>query len=620
MDKNGVKLDVCEGAREMVDLSADAVGHLGSHLIQIGDIIAKSTLPPGKGERGLAKKLQDKFVFYKAYCDEVARRKAELETKMADDYNRLCEWRKSAGQEGAGLLETMERLFDEARALKQKMGHEQGLVYEEKQKVQELIVVGEKKVRKFAGLAEEFVHRTLKAKIDVLRPRLFSCWVQYSFHEIRHKQKAAEEREKLKLEHHRKMRKARCQARLDVIVRSREARLLQAVFVALQEEGVEARAVRHLEMLRTQYRDHVLVLEAQLAQAVGDEEAAAKMVAEQVRRLEEARAEARESELKMKMAQRQARAAEAEAEEQKFQKEKALKAEAVALERARVAEEEAEVSRKLADEATQRAEASDAARNRAEQSQRDAEEQVRKKAKKIASLQRMLAELGAESDSDAPPDERPPAFFLNEDGTRQPRERTRKERMGMAYREAESARIELRLGMAAMIDKEVNSAALLQRLRTELTDHQREVQEVRSHNKQLAADADAAVAAAAAAAAEADAALAAATAAAAEAAAAKELRRTDSAMPRTPLKPNVTNSTLSTTASTLSFAPKHAWGSPALTSPTFAGAIGASPLLRATSQPALVPAVRGDGPALMKVVAPLRKVRRAPGDWHPGWH
>ena len=105
--------------------------------------------------------------------------------------------------------------------------------------------------------------------------------------------------------------------------------------------------------------------------------------------------------------------------------------------------------------------------------------EVRKKQKKVQSLQRMLAEIGAltapplsggtasqqtvdilpwkgaESDSDAPPDERAPAFFVNEDGTKAlaclrndgvhtghaivdepksvmqvPRPRTRKERMG----------------------------------------------------------------------------------------------------------------------------------------------------------------------------------------------
>ncbi|CAE7832025.1 unnamed protein product [Symbiodinium sp. CCMP2592] len=56
-------------------------------------------------------------------------------------------------------------------------------------------------------------------------------------------------------------------------------------------------------------------------------------------------------------------------------------------------------------------------------------------------------EKGAESDSDAPPDERAPAFFVNEDGTKA-LGAAAKDKKGMAFREAESARYELRLGMA----------------------------------------------------------------------------------------------------------------------------------------------------------------------------
>ncbi|CAE8618766.1 unnamed protein product, partial [Polarella glacialis] len=91
----------------------------------------------------------------------------------------------------------------------------------------------------------------------------------------------------------------------------------------------------------------------------------------------------------------------------------------------------------------------------------------------------------AESDSDAPPDERAPAFFVNEDGTKVPRPRTRKERMGMAYREAESSRFELRIGMAAMIDSDGFKNARIDNLRTTLGDSLRQVQEVRWANKVL---------------------------------------------------------------------------------------------------------------------------------------
>mmetsp|Transcript_25855 Transcript_25855/g.45581 ORF Transcript_25855/g.45581 Transcript_25855/m.45581 type:complete len:239 (+) Transcript_25855:739-1455(+) len=97
----------------------------------------------------------------------------------------------------------------------------------------------------------------------------------------------------------------------------------------------------------------------------------------------------------------------------------------------------------------------------------------------------MLAEIGAESDSDAPPDERAPAFFVNEDGTKVPRPRTRKERMGMAYREAESARYELRLGMAAMLDRDSSNEVRIERLKDQVASLFKEVQIVRASNESL---------------------------------------------------------------------------------------------------------------------------------------
>merc|ERR1719440_2490988 len=129
------------------------------------------------------------------------------------------------------------------------------------------------------------------------------------------------------------------------------------------------------------------------------------------------------------------------------------------------AQEEAEIER---DQANNRAEKAEALRREAEEARLQAEEDLRRKLKKIDSLQRMLAELGAESDSDCPPDERPPPFFVNEDGTRVARPRIRKERMAMAYREAEVSRWELRLGLAVMIDKDINTSHKMDALKFEL--------------------------------------------------------------------------------------------------------------------------------------------------------
>lgn len=596
-----LELEVGNGAREMVDLQAEAVSHLGHHLVDIGTIIAKGTMPPPKGERGTAFKLKPRSVKYEAYCDEYQRRQAELQEKMAEDYRRLTEWRKQAGTEGANLVEQLERLFDETRDLKKTLEHEKLLLWEEQQRNQLLVASGESKDRKWAALAENFIRKRDNAKRDTrLRAGLCS-WVEVVFSDVRFKFKAHEERGKLNIEHMKKMRTARAQARIDVTQRTRGARLLQACVLAFQEECVEQRSFRHLQMLRKECDDALLVANGQLAQAIGDEEAAADLVAEQQRRIEEAREQTREMEAKMKDAQKDARIAREEAGRCAHEAQIARKAEAAALERADVAEAEARASNQRAVEAAVRADESDQARFAAELAQRDAEDQVRKNRKKMASMQRMLAELGAESDSDAPPDERMPAFFVNEDGTRQPRERTRKERMAMAYREAESARLELRLGMAAMLDKDVNAAAELSHLRTALAISEKQVETLRAANNQLALEVDAFAAAAA------------------EAAAAKEQRQADDVdeaaatrkqqQLKVPARPPPSPGTLAT------------MGKLAL-SPQFAKVFGtSSPLLKTASQPVLGGLVPVPSPQTGKLsLAPLRRGGRPHIEWKVGWH
>lgn len=387
------------------------------------------------------------------------------------------------------------------------------------------------------------------------------------------------------------MRKARAQARLDTIQRERATRMSQACMLAFQEECFEMRHERHLEELRRRYDDHVLVLNAQLAQAMGDEEKAAEMVAEQVRRMEEAKAQAREAEKQMKLARRDARTARDERDKALGMMREAQEAQAVAEARADKAEAERDAAVAEATESRELAASAEAARAKAEKGQRDAEEQVRKKAKKIQSMQRILAEIGAESDSDAPPDERPPAFFVNEDGSKAPRPRTRKERMGMAYREAESARFELRLGMAAMIDKDINSAYERDRLRTNLEIAQREIQEVRTAHEALAADADAS---------------------------AEEVKRLKAAAEAAAtVEPEKTLEPMS--PSTGSFDP----ATPVFVPAPLADLNSPRLLLKTQSQPVFLAPYPGDAATLKKLpdkLAPLRKKKRNQQDWHLGWH
>ncbi|CAK0867755.1 unnamed protein product [Prorocentrum cordatum] len=279
------------------------------------------------------------------------------------------------------------------------------------------------------------------------------------------------------------MRKKAAQVRIDVIGRERTRRLLQMCLLAFQEEAVESRAERLLEELRSQQDDQLLVLNAQLSQCLGDDEKAKELIAEQVRRLEDAKKKAIELEKQVKLTAREMREWKAKSEdfEKELNRTRDLLAEAIA--RAERAEADAEAMRKQA--AMERAEKERTLQELAatQEQLRKTEEMVRKKQKKIEYLQSQLAELGADSDSDAPPDEREPAFFLNKDGAKEPRPRTKKERVNMAKREAETARFELRLGIASMIDKDLGNAETINRLKEQLEVSQREVQEVRWANK-----------------------------------------------------------------------------------------------------------------------------------------
>eukprot|EP00439_Symbiodinium_sp_Y106_P017054 s8197_g2.t1 len=276
--------DVSEGSRELVDLSAEAVSSLGIHLAQIGQIISKSQLPPNRGEKSSAHKLKNSLEMYQGYTDEVQRRRMELEQKMADDFARLKAWRAQSGTEGKGLVEELEALYGKVRQQDKEIKKKQQQIEEEQARVKELEEAVALRERKWDSLAEDYGKKLAKMRREIVERGGLCSWLQCAFDEIRFKWKAAEEKEKLKIEHHQRMRKARAQARLDVIQRERKKRLIQACMVALQEESIEGRHEKHLEELRRRHNDEILVMNAQLAQALGDEEKAKELVQEQVRR------------------------------------------------------------------------------------------------------------------------------------------------------------------------------------------------------------------------------------------------------------------------------------------------------------------------------------------------
>jgi len=482
-------VDVSDGTRELVDISAEAVQMLGQHLHQIGDLIGGSKITEHKpGERTAAQKIREKFELFAEYQDDKKFEAAQIERRINEDWDRMREWRKYAGNEGASLLEELQSYIKKVKFLKAEMEIEAVKLTTEKSRVRDLLVVKKRKEQKLLRPCEHIISLEHKYSDNAFMRAAISSWVQNTFDEVRFQFRAAQEKEKLRIEHHQKMRKARAQARLDVIKVEREKILLQACFLRFQEEEIEGRHARHLYEIRSSFEDKQMILMAQIAQALGDEEEAKKLVEEQQRRMEAVRSECKEANRQKKIAEREKRAALEDANHQRVLAEEALEAAAQAQnerDACRDAQIEAEIER---DAALNRADKADAARREAEEARAQAEEDLRRKLKKIDSLQRMLAELGAESDSDAAPDERPPAFFVNEDGTQAPRPRTRKERMAMAYREAEVSRWEMRLGLAVMIDKDVNSAQKMDKLMFELRLTERECDEIRWANKVLIAD------------------------------------------------------------------------------------------------------------------------------------
>lgn len=598
-------VDVSEGARDLVNISAENVSMLGQHLKQIGELIDTSKIAGYKeGERTAAQKIREKYDLFNEYQADKQKEQAEIEAKYKADWDRMREWRKHAGNEGASLLEELKNLMQKTSHLETRIEEEGIKLVNEKEKVRDMLLVVRRKEQKLVKPCRKIIQLEESYSDNAYLRAALCSWVQNTFDEVRFQFKAAQEKEKLKIEHHQSMRRARAQARLDCIKEESKTRLLTACFIRFQEECIEGRHQRHLHEIQKAFEDYKLVLEAQIAQALGDEEAAAELVRQQTERMEAARAAEREAKRRAKAAEHAQRQAEEEARHANELRAEALEAKAQAEKERDDAVVAMRIAQKEAEAANLRADQSDAARKEAEEARDQAEEDLRRKLKKIDSLQRMLAELGAESDSDCPPDERPPPFFVNNDGTKAPRPRTRKERMQMAQREAEVARWELRLGLAVMVDKDINMANAMDRLKFELRTTEQECDEVRWANKVLINDVNAIQAALN---------------------AARRLPPSDMAVqtlpddgvyaplpapPAVPFAPS--------TAGVSLYDP---------TRPTFIAAKDSPNLLKKTpSAPIFMPSLCGDsalakGLASEKIaLAPLRRKKKGTAQWAVGWH
>ncbi|CAL1147949.1 unnamed protein product [Cladocopium goreaui] len=131
------------------------------------------------------------------------------------------------GEYCKGLVEELEALYGKVRQQDKEIKNKQRQIEEEQAKVAELNEAVALRDRKWDSLAQDYCLKLVKMREEIVQRGSLCSWLQCAFDEIRFKWKAAEEKEKLKIEHHQRMRKARAQARLEVISRERQRRLLQ---------------------------------------------------------------------------------------------------------------------------------------------------------------------------------------------------------------------------------------------------------------------------------------------------------------------------------------------------------------------------------------------------------
>merc|ERR1719331_1853442 len=186
----------------------------------------------------------------------------------------MREWRKHAGNEGASLLDQLNSYLQKVKQLEAELEVEGMKLVNEKEKVRDALVVVKRKEQKLVKPGQKIINLEHQYSDNAFLRAAMCSWVQNTFDEVRFQFRAAQEKEKLRIEHHQKMRKARAKARLDVITAEKDKRLLQACFLRFREEEIGGRHARHLYELRANFEDKALVLEAQIAQALGDEEAA----------------------------------------------------------------------------------------------------------------------------------------------------------------------------------------------------------------------------------------------------------------------------------------------------------------------------------------------------------
>eukprot|EP00746_Dinoflagellata_sp_MGD_P000009 gnl/MRDRNA2_/MRDRNA2_100020_c0_seq1.p1 gnl/MRDRNA2_/MRDRNA2_100020_c0~~gnl/MRDRNA2_/MRDRNA2_100020_c0_seq1.p1 ORF type:complete len:694 (-),score=154.63 gnl/MRDRNA2_/MRDRNA2_100020_c0_seq1:173-2254(-) len=473
---------IVESSREMATLGAEGVTALGVHITKMAQIVSAGS------SRDAIQQIQMEHARYEKQLRSFKDERRRLEDKLHAEHENMVAWRHQMGGRGGPSL------IDELRALQKKVAEMEELLGKEKE-----LLAGERifRVRLEAMQAKqqekvkEIVKMWMSDNAAKLIPNIIQLWKRYTDREIKIRIRENTTRETLLIERHRKMRKDSCKRVLNSL-RTGHTRLVMATcFLALQEELIEKRQERLNDELKRRCKNDLDIMMMQVAQATGDEEKAKELVDAHHRRLMDAFEATKEAERQRD----EARQAEKDMDEQKALAEQqvsvTLGEKAHALEEKHQAEVDAENSRQETQRALEQTAKMNEEMLKAIEEKEDAildREMFQRKNRKLTLS---LAELGAESDDDEPEEDRAKPWFIDEQGVKRPRPRTRKERMQMSFDEALSCRHEMRLQLAAIIDKDLRQEDRIEKLTDLVRVQDRSLTELKSANDELQGELDA---------------------------------------------------------------------------------------------------------------------------------
>lgn len=442
-------------SREMATLSAEGMSEMGLHLAQMSQIVS------GSSTDEIIQKMQMEHARHEKYIRSFKDQHRRLEIQLQDEQEKMVAWkRQRGGGTGPSLIDELKILQRKVLELEEVMGKDRDMLDAERQfrvRLQHLQAKQQDKV-------VEMLKMWMSPGGEKLLPVIIALWKRFTDSEIKYRFKHVKVEGELLVERFRKMRKDGCNRVLKALRLGSTKRAVAMCFLGWQEELVENRFESLHEELTRRHENEMFIAQMQVAQATGDEEKAKELMEEQNRRMEEQERRRVEAE----RLRDEAREAEAYMGEQKRLAEHrtsvALGEKEGALEGKRNAELKAEDCEKETQKARRKTVMINEQMLKALDEKEEAlvEKDVYKQ--KNRRLTMSLNELGAESDDDLPEEDKAKPWYIDEQGKKVPRPRTRKERMQMSFNETLTCRQEMRLQTLAILDTDLRQKHNIDRL------------------------------------------------------------------------------------------------------------------------------------------------------------